>query len=145
MPFYHPFTDAKTNGEATEGNRHVELHGPLCGAAEEVAREGGAVRRRVGRKERNPGSDYLSLGTRYQGPINREVPGTRYRPENYSVGNDAKAVVEKNLENFIIFEKKLLTSFITCDKIPSVKPTALRNIQTTPKTGTCLARLHIRQ
>ena len=107
MPFYHPFTDAKTNGEATEGDRHVELHGPLCGAAEEVAREGGAVRRGTRRAERDTATNDIQLGIWTLLSSDRKVPGA-CRDIRYRTAKSAteKIILEK-LPNFGIF---LLTS-----------------------------------
>jgi len=92
MPFYDPFTDAKTNGEATEGNRHVELHGPLCGTAEEVAREGGAVRRGTRGKERSAEDNAVHVGSGSLLSKYRTTAKTRGFSRGYSPYSDAPEI-----------------------------------------------------
>jgi len=92
MPFYDPFTDAKTNGEATEGDRHVELHGPLCGTVEEVAREGRAVRRGTRRAERDTAKNAIQLGIRHQSATHRTITASCGFSKGYSANSDAPKI-----------------------------------------------------
>jgi len=126
MPFYNPFTDAKTNGEATEGNRHVELHGPLCGTAEEVAREGGAVRRGTRGAERGAAKYSVELGGGQKVAIYRTIAATCGFSRGYSSNPDAPEI------NFWKFSKKYPIGYIPLlqnTQLGIIIPSVASNIQ----------------
>ena len=139
MPLYHPFTDAKTNGEATEGNRHVELRRQVRRKVENAKRKSKIDAGRGRRGHRGAEEKRLQLGGGYQRSTSWNLLGLGGNLRRFRSRSNARKII------FHFLEKALLTNSNFWNKLSSVKPTALRNIQTTPKTGTCLARLHIRQ
>ncbi len=102
-----PTPNRKQNHGPTEKrNRYLNLRRPVCGEAENAAREGRAERGRTGGKERHSENNSLRLGIKQKNCGNRQIATSSRVCWGYNSHFDAAQIIRKN------FPQKRITPIV---------------------------------